>query len=77
MPGIRPLYHITELCLGERVWNKVGKRAFIALLGKERPQWANVLKTVCKDLEGIVRSFYRNGSKRRCDQLMRILLMVG
>ena len=40
-----------------RVLGEVEKKSFIALPSKRGPQWANVLKIMCSDLEGLVRSF--------------------
>ena len=50
------------------------KSSFISLSGKGYPIAANALKTVCPDLEGIVRSFIVM-VQTWCDQLVDILLI--
>ena len=54
--------------------DEVEKNSFIALPGKGGLQPANALKTVCPDLEGVVRSIIVM-VQRGCDQLMDILLI--
>ena len=66
------LYPDTKLILRDRVLGEVEKNSFIAFPGKG-PQWANALKTVYLNLEGVVRSFIvmvQGG----CDQLVDNLL---
>ena len=51
----RPEYHLyphIDLNHRHRVSGEVEKNSFIALPGKRGPQQANVLKTMCSDLEG-------------------------
>ena len=51
---VQPLYPGTELNLGDRVLGEVEKNSFIALPGGTG---LSALKTICPDLEGIVRRF--------------------
>ena len=53
---------------------EVEKDNFNALLGKREPQWANTPKTMCPNLERIVRSFGIM-LQRAHDELVDILLI--
>ena len=53
---------------------EVEKKSFIAFTGKEGSQQANVLKTVCPNLEQVVRSLTVMVQRGR-DQLVDILLI--
>jgi len=68
------LYPDTKLILRDKSlgWSK--KNSFIVFLGKVGPQQANTLKTVCPNLEGVVRSFIIM-AQTKCDQLVDVLLI--
>ena len=51
---IQPLYPGTELNLRDRVFGEVEKNNFVALPGATR---LSALKTICPELEGLVRRF--------------------
>ena len=53
---------------------EVEKDNFIALLSERGPQWANAPKTMCPNLERVVRSF-RVMLQGERDQLVDILLI--
>ena len=69
----RSLYANTILNLGYRVLHEVEKIPLL-LYRQRGPQWANALKTVCPNIQSVVRSFIVI-VQRGCDQLMNILLI--
>ena len=48
---------LTSNVISDTVLGEAEKSSFISLSGKGHPTAANALKTVCPDLEGIMRSF--------------------
>ena len=69
---IQPLYPGTELNLRDRVLGEVEKNSFITL---PAATGLSALKTICPDLEGLVRRFIVMVQRGGCDQLIDILLI--
>ena len=61
--------------LGDRVFGKVEKGNFIALLGKRGHNRLMPLKTVCLNLGGFGEEFYSSGS--RVELLIRMRVCTG
>ena len=67
VPKIWLLYLSTELnLLGEILW----KRMLYCFARERWPQWADVLKTVCSNLERVARSFIVMVQPGRCGQIV-------